>query len=253
MRLRLPIVVVAALGLVGAAAPVAGAALPRPGYWEAHIGTNGPLVRFVVAANRRQVVALQATVAAMCTDGHTHAIPIREAVQVPIDARGRFTIRARFSPPIELDHPGLEGWNLRGRFTSATAMTGSVAVISAPPGEVCTAPPNRRTWSGRARANPALGVVRHGVHRRDRLTLLGSGYVPRLRVHVLVPTNVIDSEAGHVDDSEYLTRTDTRGRFRLSVRVPSDMPFGLWRAQAWQVDCTAVCWVYAQHIYRVLS
>jgi hypothetical protein len=253
MKFRLPIAAIAALGLVGATAPVAGAALPRPGYWEARIGNNGPLVRFLIAPSRRQVVALQATVAAMCDDGHTHVVPIKEAVQVPIDARGRFSIRARFSPPLELDHPGLQGWDLHGRFTSATALSGTVSVIVTPPGEVCTSPPNRRTWSGHPRANPALGVVRHQVRRRGLLTLLGSGYLPRLSVHVIVPTDVIDAEAGRVDQQTYLARTDTRGRFRFSVRVPFNMPFGNWRAQAWQLECLTVCWVYAQHIYRVAS
>ncbi len=251
MRFRFAIAAIAALGLVGAAAPVAGAALPRAGYWEARIGNNGPLVRLLIAPNRRQVVALQATVAARCDDGHTHVVPIKEAVQVPIDSRGRFTIRARFSPPLELDHPGLQGWDLRGRFTSATALSGTVSVIVTPPGEVCTAPANRRTFSGHPRAHPTLGVVHRQVHRRGLLTLLGSGYVPRLRVHVIVPTEVVDAESGRVDQHEYLARTDSRGRFRLNVRIPFNMPFGTWRAQAWQVDCTAVCWVYAQHIYRV--
>lgn len=254
MRLRVSIAALTALaafGLGGIAASSAGAALPRPGYWEARIGSGGPLVRFVVAPNRRKVLALAATVTARCNDGHTHPIPIREAVDIPISSRGTFVVHGRFTPPIELDHPGLEGWHIVGRFTSTTTMSGTVSVISQPPGEVCTAPSNRRTWSGRSRANPALTTSPRAVHRRGRLSVRGSGYVPRLLVHVLVPTDVVDSEAGHVDQAEYTTRADSLGRFRVSIRTPFNMPFGTWRAQAWQIDCRTVCWVYSERAYRV--
>lgn len=84
------------------------------------------------------------------------------------------------------------------------------------------------------------------------LTLRGSGYLPRRTVHVELPNRVRTLGTVVVLSQHFTTRADAHGRFRASVRVPARMKTdGLWRAQAWQLECTAVCWVHADSFYRV--
>ena len=244
---------VLALGLVVATPDVAGAALPRPGYWEGHIGRGGPVMGLLIEPNRRHITTLIGRADVVCPDGHTHTI-VASAADVHINPLGAFTA-GRIGPPFELDHSGVDGWRLAGSFTGATLAQGRVSFLWTGQGEPCTAPRDRRTWSARWRANPVLRVVPDDTVRRGSiLTLRGSGYLPRRVVRLELPNRVLLGSTVGVLMQQFTVRADSRGRFRARVRINRRMPTGgSRRVQAWQLECRTVCWVQAETHYHVTS
>jgi len=239
-----------ATGLLAVAAQTASAALPRAGYWSARIGKTGPSVAMLVSDSRREIVTMLGRMDVQCPDGHTHTINIGSP-GVPIAADGTF-VAAHSGPPQELDHPGIDGWSFGGVFSNATHGNGSVALTWTGEGEACHAPADRRTWTARWRAHPSLAVVPGTVRRGSMLTIRGKGYVPSHHVHVELPNRVRTLGTVVVLQQSLRVFANRHGRFTVRVRVPRKMKVGTqFRAQAWQYECTTVCWVQAEDFYRV--
>lgn len=232
------------------AAPSASAALPRAGYWSARVGKTGPSVAMLIRENRREILTTVGRMDVQCPDGHTHTINFGTQ-NVPIAADGSFST-AHTGPPQAFDHPGFDGWTFKGRFTSDTRAAGTVSLTWTGQGEACHAPADRSTWTGRSRAHPRLTVSPDTVRRGTTLTIRGTGYLPHHHVHIELPNRVHTLGTVTVLQQSLRTVVNAFGRFTVKVHVPAQMKTtGLWRAQAWQFECTNVCWVYSEDFYRV--
>ncbi len=251
MKVRLPTICALAVFAFAATAQFASAALPRPGYWQARIGRSGPMVGMLVADSGRQISTIVGRMDVACPDGHTHTINFGSP-NVAIDPAGAFSVSHQ-GPPDEFDHPGFDGWRFGGAFTSRTRAAGAVHLLWTGEGEACHAPSDRRTWTAHWRAEPRLTLSPGTVRRGSMLTLRGRDYLPRETVHIELPNRVhIESGSVFVLQQHFMTRADSRGRFTARVKVVSRMTTsGFKRAQAWQLECTTVCWVHADAFYHV--
>lgn len=250
MKVRLTAICAVACVSAAVAAQSASAALPRAGYWSARIGKTGPSVGMLVRDNRREILTTIGRMDVRCPDGHTHTINFGTP-NVPIAPNGTFSV-SHMGAPEEFDHPGVDGWVFGGRFTSAKRAQGTVGLTWTGEGKACHAPADRRTWTAKWRAHPKLTVTPSTVRRGSTLTIRGSGYLPRHHVHVELPNRVETVGTVTVLQQNLRTVANKFGRFTVKVRVPPLMRTkGLWRAQAWQYECTNVCWVQAEDFYRV--